>query len=96
MIDKDELLKRVTPEIVIEIMDENGAPLNHTSRDGSTGQQLLWFKTICHGGSKPKLCYFTQSKNFFCYTSCGAMSFFEGIKRIRNVRDKDFYKVVIL
>ena len=55
MIDKDELLKRVTPEIVIEIMDENGAPLNHTSRDGSTGQQLLWFKTICHGGSKPKL-----------------------------------------
>lgn len=96
MIDKDELLKRVTPEIVIEIMDENGAPLNHTSRDGSTGQQLLWFKTICHGGSKPKLCYFTQSKNFFCYTSCGAMSFFEGIKRIRNVRDKDFYKGVIL
>ena len=31
MIDKDELLKRVTPEIVIEIMDENGAPLNHTT-----------------------------------------------------------------
>lgn len=96
MIDKDELLQRITPEIVIEIMDENGAPLNHTSRDGSTGQKLLWFKTICHGGSKPKLCYFTQSKNFFCYTSCGAMSFFECIKRIRNVRDSDFYKGVIL
>ena len=44
MIDKDELLKRVTPEIVIEIMDENGAPLNHTSRDGSTGQQLCGLK----------------------------------------------------
>lgn len=96
MIDKDELLQRITPEIVIEIMDENRAPLNHTSRDGSTGQKLLWFKTICHGGSKPKLCYFTQSKNFFCYTSCGAMSFFECIKRIRNVRDSDFYKGVIL
>lgn len=96
MIDKDELLQRITPEIVIEIMDENGAPLNHTSRDGSTGQKLLWFKTVCHGGSKPKLCYFTQSKNFFCYTSCGAMSFFECIKRIRNVRDSDFYKGVIL
>lgn len=96
MIDKDELLQRITPEIVIEIMDENRAPLNHTSRDGSTGQKLLWFKTICHGGSKPKLCYFTQSKKFFCYTSCGAMSFFECIKRIRNVRDSDFYKGVIL
>lgn len=96
MFDLDELLKLVTPAIVIEIMDENGAPLNHTSTDGSTGQRLLWFKTICHGGSKPKLCYFTKSKNFFCYTSCGAMSFFECIKRIRNVKDSDFYKDVVL
>lgn len=96
MIDKDELLQRMTSEIVTEIMDENGAPLNHTSRDGSTGQKLLWFKTICHGGSKPKLCYFTQSKNFFCYTCCGAMTFFECIKRIRNVKDEDFYKGVLV
>ena len=96
MISKDALLELITPAIIIEIMDENGAPLNHVSKDGSTGQKLLWFKTICHGGSKPKLCYFTKSKNFFCYTSCGAMSLFECIKRIRNVRDADFYKGVIL
>ena len=70
MIRAKELLEMVTSEVVIEIMKENGSPLYNTTTDGATGQKLLWFKTICHGGSKPKLCYFTQSKSFFCYTSC--------------------------
>ena len=96
MIRAKELLEMVTSEVVIEIMKENGSPLYNTTTDGATGQKLLWFKTICHGGSKPKLCYFTQSKSFFCYTSCGHMGFFECVKRIRNAKEDEFYSKVIL
>ena len=96
MIRAKELLEMVTSDVVIEIMKENGSPLYNTTTDGATGQKLLWFKTICHGGSKPKLCYFTQSKSFFCYTSCGHMGFFECIKRIRNAKEDEFYSKVIL
>ena len=49
MIDKDELLKLVTEDVVINIMEENGSPLYSTSTDGRTQQKCLWFKTICHG-----------------------------------------------
>ena len=68
MIDKDELLKLVTEDVVINIMEENGSPLYSTSIDGRTQQKCLWFKTICHGGDSHKLCFFTESKDFFCYT----------------------------
>ena len=37
-------------------------------------------RTICHGGDSHKLCYFTKSKDFYCYTNCGRMPFFEFIK----------------
>lgn len=96
MIDKDELLKLVTEEVVINIMEENGSPLYSTSTDGKTKQKCLWFKTICHGGDSHKLCFFTESKDFFCYTNCGRMNFFEFIKRIRNAKDNEFYSKVIV
>ena len=95
MIDKDELLKLVTEDVVINIMEENGSPLYSTSTDGRTQQKCLWFKTICHGGDSHKLCFFTESKDFFCYTNCGRMNFFEFIKRIRNAKDGEFYSKVI-
>ena len=96
MIDKDELLKLVTEDVVINIMEENGSPLYSTSTDGRTQQKCLWFKTICHGGDSHKLCFFTESKDFFCYTNCGRMNFFEFIKRIRNAKDGEFYSKVIV
>ena len=36
MIDKDELLKLVTEDVVINIMEENNSPLYSTSTDGRT------------------------------------------------------------
>lgn len=95
MIDKDVLLKLVTEDVVINIMQENGSPLYNTSVDGQTKQKCLWFKTICHGGGSHKLCFFTQSKDFYCYTNCGRMNFFEFIKRIRNAKNEEFYTKVI-
>lgn len=94
MLDAKEILKNVTPKDVIEIMQENGSSLYKTGVDGKTQQNILWFRTICHGGDSHKLCYFTESKDFFCYTNCGRMTFYDFIKRIRDVKDADFYKVV--
>ena len=96
MVRTEDLLKEVTTDIVIDIMKENGSDLYGTTTDGRTKQKCLWFRTICHGGDSHKLCYFTETKDFYCYTSCGRMKFWELIKRIRNATDKTFYEKVVL
>jgi hypothetical protein len=88
----EEILTKVNNDIVIEIMDENGSPLYGRSRDGRTGQECLWFKTICHGGDSHKLCYFTESKDFYCYTNCGRIKFFDLIKKIKGFKAEEFYQ----
>lgn len=65
MLKAQDLIKRVTDEVVIEIMKEHGSDCYGTTRDNGSGQKCLWFKTICHGGDSHKLCYFTESKDFF-------------------------------
>lgn len=76
-------------------MDENGSPLYSKSRDGRTGQECLWFRTICHGGDSHKLCYFTETKDFYCYTNCGRLRFFDLIKKIRGFKDDEFYQCLL-
>ena len=94
MIDCNDLLEKVTDEVVISIMEENGSPLYRTSKDNRTQQECLWFRTICHEGDSSKLCYFTQTKDFYCYTNCGRMTFFDFIKRIKGYKDDEFYKCI--
>lgn len=94
MLDSKEVLEKIDNNVVIEIMEENGSPLYSRSKDGRTGQECLWFKTICHGGDSHKLCYFTESKDFYCYTSCGRMTFFDFIKRIRGYKEEEFFKCI--
>ena len=95
MLQANEILDKVNNDIVIEIMDENGSPLYGRSRDGRTGQECLWFRTICHGGDSHKLCYFTETKDFYCYTCCGKMPFFNFIMRIRNLKEGEFYSALL-
>ena len=95
LINSKDVLEKVTPEIVIEILKENGSNLYKKTLDGKTNQTCLWFKTICHAGDSHKLCYFTQSKDFFCYTSCGKMPFFSFIMKIKNLKENEFYKAVL-
>ena len=90
MLSAKDVLETVTPEIVINIMEENGTRVFNRTTDRKTNQECLWFQTICHGGDSHKLCYFTKSKDFYCYTNCGKMSFFDLIKRIRNIKDEKF------
>ncbi|MBQ3308176.1 MAG: hypothetical protein IJG68_08320 [Bacilli bacterium] len=94
MIKIEDLLPLITKEVVIEIMDENGSPLNNITVDGKTQQEILWFKTICHNGHSHKLAYYTESKTFNCYTNCGFMSFFDCVKKILGLTDDQFYDCV--
>ena len=95
MLKAEELLELVTPEIVIDIMAENGSKLYDRTIDSKTGQSLLWFRTICHGGDSHKLCFFTESKDFYCYTNCGRMTFYNFIKQIKDLKDNQFYEAVL-
>lgn len=92
--DLQDLLNLVTPEIVIEIMKENGSEVYKRTIDRRTNQKCLWFQTICHCGNSHKLCFFTETKDFFCYTNCGRMTFFQAIKQIKDFKDGEFNKVV--
>lgn len=94
MLDAKEVLSNVTPEVVVNIMAENGSRVYNRTVDRRTQQQCLWFQTICHGGDSHKLCYFTETKEFYCYTNCGKMSFYDLIKRIRNIKSDKFYDAV--
>ena len=94
MLNAKEVLSSVSVKNVIDILEEHGSKVYKTGKDTKTGQNLLWFKTICHNGNSHKLCYFTESKDFFCYTNCGRMSFFDFIKKIKNIKDQNFYEAV--
>lgn len=41
--DAKEILEKVTPKIVIDIMQENGSKLYNITTDGRTRQKCLWF-----------------------------------------------------
>lgn len=94
MISAKEIIEYVTPEIVIDIMAENGSKLYDRTTDRRTNQKCYWFQTICHGGDSHKLCYFSDSKDFYCYTSCGRMTFFDFICKIRNIKKEKFSEAV--
>lgn len=94
MLSVKDLLSYVTPEIVIDIMEENGSKLYDRTTDRASNQKCYWFQTICHGGDSHKLCYFSESKDFYCYTSCGRMPFFNFISKIKGFKESEFSKTV--
>lgn len=45
-------------------------------------------KTICHGGEKRKLYYYSENKLFMCYTECGkSFDIFELIQKVKGIDD---------
>lgn len=79
MIDKDYLIERITEEQILNILAKFGA-----TPYGAIKEKEIWFQTICHGGDSHKLCYFRDTKTFYCYTNCGQMSLFNLVMKIKN------------
>lgn len=79
MIDKDYLLEHITEEQILSMLERFGAvPF------GAVKDKEIWLQTICHGGNSHKLCYFRESKSFYCYTNCGQMSLFNFVMKVKN------------
>lgn len=79
MIDKDYLLEHITEEQILSMLERFGAVPFGTIKD-----KEIWFQTICHGGNSHKLCYYRESKSFYCYTNCGQMSLFNFVMKVKN------------
>lgn len=79
MISSEDLLDKITTDDVIKILIEMGSEQPKVDDHSN-----LYFTTICHGGNKHKLHFFTDSKFFMCYTNCGSMSLFDVLIHINN------------
>ncbi len=89
MIDKDYLIERITEEQILNILAKFGA-----TPYGAIKEKEIWFQTICHGGDSHKLCYFRDTKDFFCYTNCGKMSLFNLVMKVKNCTFSEAIKFV--
>lgn len=61
------VLKDITEEQILDILKDYGlTPFRVKDNE-------MWFLTACHGGDSHKLCFYRDSKTFYCYTNCGAI-----------------------
>lgn len=77
----ERVLEEITEEQILKLLKSYGV------EPYKIKEKEIWFKTICHGGHSHKLCYFRESKDFYCYTNCGKMSLFN---LIMNIEKCDF------
>lgn len=65
-LDKDAIKESLTENDIKLIMQDLGSANPKKDNQGN-----LIFTTVCHGGKKHKLYYYTDSYTFHCYTDCG-------------------------
>lgn len=88
MIDKNCLLENITEENILNILSNFNLKIHKTTNNE------IWFNTACHGGKSNKLCYFRDSKTFYCYTNCGFMNVFSLIMKLADINFVDSMKLV--
>lgn len=88
-IQAEEVVMLLTEDIVLDIMKDYGEfPYKNNDKE-------IWFTTCCHCGDSHKLCYYKQSKMFYCYTNCGSMSIFNLLMKLyKNMTFIDALKYV--
>jgi len=83
-----ELKDILTEEDIRTLLYEMGATIYYEDDD-------TWISdTICHHGTKPKLCYYKDSKSFHCYTECGQLDILGVVMGYKGYTDEEFYKVI--
>ena len=83
MIDKDLVIEKISEEVILNILSQ------HNITPYQIKNNEIWFKTFCHGGDSHKLCFYRDSKTFYCYTNCGQMSLFTAIMKLLNCSFKE-------
>ena len=97
--DYKEIIDNLKVSSVKELMKRLGA---EAVKEDET--QVI-FPTVCHNGDReeasPKLYFYKNTKMFYCYTECHAMSIFKFLKHYYEARDieydwvTDIYNVVM-
>lgn len=81
-----EVLKNITEEQILDILKDYGlTPVK-------TRENEMWFRTLCHGGDSNKLCFYRDSKTFYCYTNCGAIG--DIISLVQKLESCDFRRAL--
>ncbi|VIF90336.1 DNA primase (bacterial type) [Clostridioides difficile] len=79
-------IKDLTNKQIINFMEYLGSDLSPKSND----RQLIFNTHLCHNGDSYKLFYYTESKTFHCYSSCGHIgSLIDLLIHIKKYRFKD-------
>lgn len=86
-VEKEQLLELITTEDVIDLMTRFGS--NPPLMDH---QNNYIFNTVCHNGAgqgSHKLWYYPNSKSFYCFSECGAMSVIDLVMKMLNLSFKE-------
>ena len=80
----EKISRKLTEEQVIAILSDLGsAP---PRRDGANN---LIFQSVCHGSNSWKLCYYTDTHNFFCYRDWENFTIFSLIMKVKGCDFKE-------
>jgi len=83
-----ELKDKLSEDDIKTLLYEMGATIYYEDDD-------TWISdTICHHGTKPKLCYYKDSKSFHCYTECGQLDILGVVMGYKGYTIEEFYKVI--
>lgn len=99
MINYEEIIENLQPELVIKLMEQLGV-----DRYEDKGKYIV-FPTICHNitssEASSKLYFYKDTKLFYCYTECGPMNIFKFLKNYYETREIeydwfiDIYEVIL-
>lgn len=92
-------MKRLRANDVKEMLSENDliSLLEDLGAEPQIRGNNIVSKTICHGGHKHKLVYYSDSKAFKCFTdSCGLMDIFELVGKVLNLDFFNSFKYVCM
>jgi len=82
----DMLIEKVNTTDILRLMEHLGVPESEVRY----GNNCLIFPTVCHNelvnNPAHKLYYYEESKRFYCYTSCKAMSIYDFILNTYQAR----------
>lgn len=74
------LKDRLTSSDIEKCMDHIGV-----EKVDSDDENIIIYKTICHCGSKYKLYFYKNTKNFYCYTECGSMDIISLVQKVLSL-----------
>lgn len=99
MINYEEIIENLQPDLVIKLMEQLGV-----DRYEDKGKYIV-FPTICHNitssEASSKLYFYKDTKLFYCYTECGPMNIFKFLKNYYETREieydwfVDIYEVIL-